>query len=721
MGQHVQSRIYKDQLGRPTFEVDDPYHRLVSQEIYEGNKKYSSIQFEYDACGQILKQRAQVMTNGQPLREYTIERTYNSRGFLTSETEMPSGKTTKYTYDSLGRLIQRQKPDGVSLNYTYDALGRLKEMSSTDGTVKYTYDYDLHDNPIQIQDLVHHTHQKRTYDILSRLIEEELSLDLTVHYEYDDLNRLTQMTLPDGSYVLYTYDSFYLIKAERFDPFGLLLYDYKCQAYDLQGNLLRTLSPAGEVKYTYDLLGRAIEVKTPHWESHLQNFDPVGNLLTMKQKSPIGNSHEQFSYDRFNHLTTEAANKYEYDSIGNCLKKNDQTQEINTLNQVLKSGSTQYSYDPNGNLVTQASITYKYDALNRLTTCEKDGQKTTFTYDAFGRCLQIEDQNGTKQLIYQKEQEIGSLSEGKIREYRLVHPNPNHDLTFAIELNKEVFFPIQDTRSNICALQKKNGSLSQWIQYTAFGTKTISGEKRLINNPWWFANRREVCGLSLFTHRFYNPEIMRWQTTDPLGFQDGLNLYAYVHNNPFFYRDQKGQFAILFYFLIGTFALGEEVIFGFMTWKMIGEAVALAAVAWAGTEANKAYKAHRQRNAEEAKPDDSSQKEEEKRNQVEEQEKKKGRRRGKDNESRGGPPRDRLGNYSPDPAAEGPHTTLGTRDSPTTGPYVQGATFDEHGKFQGRTDLTDHGRRDHPNPHYHPATGPDSAKSPPEIIPWLEY
>ena len=70
----------------------------------------------------------------------------------------------------------------------------------------------------------------------------------------------------------------------------------------------------------------------------------------------------------------------------------------------------------------------------------------------------------------------------------------------------------------------------------------------------------------------------------------------------------------------------------------------------------------------------------------------------------------------PDPAAEGPHTTFATQYG-RKGPYTQGATFDEKGEFQGRTDVTDHKRGDHPNPHYHPATGPDSADSPAEPIP----
>jgi|HubBroStandDraft_1064217.scaffolds.fasta_scaffold288355_2 hypothetical protein len=46
--------------------------------------------------------------------------------------------------------------------------------------------------------------------------------------------------------------------------------------------------------------------------------------------------------------------------------------------------------------------------------------------------------------------------------------------------------------------------------------------------------------------------------------------------------------------------------------------------------------------------------------------------------SKAGPLRDQnTGNYLPDPAAEGPHTTLGIQNG-RNGPSRQGATFDEN-------------------------------------------
>ncbi len=35
-----------------------------------------------------------------------------------------------------------------------------------------------------------------------------------------------------------------------------------------------------------------------------------------------------------------------------------------------------------------------------------------------------------------------------------------------------------------------------------------------------------------FGKKYYNPKLGRWLTPDPKGFIDGLNLYAFVSNDP---------------------------------------------------------------------------------------------------------------------------------------------------------------------------------------------
>jgi hypothetical protein len=82
-------------------------------------------------------------------------------------------------------------------------------------------------------------------------------------------------------------------------------------------------------------LGRAIAIQTPQWASYLEEFDSVGNILKMKQKDPSGTFDSHFAFDRFDYLVQELSivnNQFAYDSLGNCLRKNNQPRMHNHLN-----------------------------------------------------------------------------------------------------------------------------------------------------------------------------------------------------------------------------------------------------------------------------------------------------------------------------------------------------------------------------------------------------
>jgi RHS repeat-associated protein len=50
-------------------------------------------------------------------------------------------------------------------------------------------------------------------------------------------------------------------------------------------------------------------------------------------------------------------------------------------------------------------------------------------------------------------------------------------------------------------------------------------------------------GLVRFGARDYDPATGRWMAKDPIGFEGGINLYAYVHRNPLSYADPQGLWA----------------------------------------------------------------------------------------------------------------------------------------------------------------------------------
>src|SRR5262249_25107037 len=63
-------------------------------------------------------------------------------------------------------------------------------------------------------------------------------------------------------------------------------------------------------------------------------------------------------------------------------------------------------------------------------------------------------------------------------------------------------------------------------------------------------------------------------------------LYAYVHNNPFRYRDPDGRFAFVLPFLVGAFGTGGLVLTGPTIGALAGIAVGTA-IGWGVYEACK--------------------------------------------------------------------------------------------------------------------------------------
>jgi RHS repeat-associated protein len=82
---------------------------------------------------------------------------------------------------------------------------------------------------------------------------------------------------------------------------------------------------------------------------------------------------------------------------------------------------------------------------------------------------------------------------------------------------------------------------------------------------WGYYTDRET-GLSLLTHRYYDPHLARFLTRDPSGYAAGLNLYAYAGNNPASYTDPDGHFWFLFTGAAGA-GLGAIVGGGVAWWN----------------------------------------------------------------------------------------------------------------------------------------------------------
>ncbi|CUI18102.1 rhs family protein (plasmid) [Candidatus Protochlamydia naegleriophila] len=111
------------------------------------------------------------------------------------------------------------------------------------------------------------------------------------------------------------------------------------------------------------------------------------------------------------------------------------------------------------------------------------------------------------------------------------------------------FAPTHDHQGHVVGLIDANtGKPCEAYRYTTFGEETLINAQGAIiqtsevGNPWRFASKRvdPETGWVYFGRRFYDPSNGRWTTTDPLGFADGPNLYAYLHHSPLSAFDAYG-------------------------------------------------------------------------------------------------------------------------------------------------------------------------------------
>lgn len=476
----------------------------------------------------------------------------------------PEQKHTAMTYNNFGQKDSIVKPDGSIILHRYDAKGRLKTFQGNG--FSYTYEYDRNDNILSVADSNNSKVTHRKYDATGNMIFEQLGSGLDVQYAYDKLGRPTMVTFPDDSAATYRYNASNLQQVSRIDSSGKELYQHHYTGYNQQGLVtdMQLIGNAGECTCKYDSMGRIAYFEAPDWSETL-HYDSVGNLLTLEENQKKTST---FTYNDLYQLKSETGSSphtYEWDSLYNCVKKDDTENKINSLNQLLQQGKTSFTYDGNGNRITQTIqgqvIKYAYDGLDRLISVTQGSSQTKYTYDAFNRRLSkcnLERIDDTWELtsettyLYHGQNEVGACdTTGKIVELRILGVGKGAEIgaTIAIEIGTTTSVPLHDCRGNIVRLlDPRSGKCLESYQYSAFGEEQIfdaSGDtlsESSLGNPWRFSSKRHdpETDLIYFGRRYYDPKTFSWTSPDPIGFEGGPNLYAYVMNNPLTHIDLYG-------------------------------------------------------------------------------------------------------------------------------------------------------------------------------------
>ncbi|CCB92295.1 hypothetical protein WCH_BE08240, partial [Waddlia chondrophila 2032/99] len=285
--------------------------------------------------------------------------------------------------------------------------------------------------------------------------------------------------------------------------------------------------------------------------------DAIGNVEAVDYTDDLGSESYSYQYDAMNQLISDNSHQYTFDSLGNRVACDGVDNTHNALNQLLKQGENTYRYDADGNLIAKNEESYVYDAFGRLTEALTEGFRTTYTYDPFHRRLSktrftLQEEQwveiSSEKYLYQGDKEIGTIGEhGELESLRVMGVGVKGDVGAAVlmEFLGRAYLPLHDYRGNVSMLvDAVTAEVVESYRFDAFGVETVSSQSEAPLNPWRFSSKRvdAETGWVYFGARYYDAEMGRWTTPDPMWFVNGTNLYCYVRNNPTMYIDSEGLF-----------------------------------------------------------------------------------------------------------------------------------------------------------------------------------
>ncbi|WP_431685685.1 Ig-like domain-containing protein [Hahella sp. NBU794] len=557
-----------DQAGRVTQYGYDKLGRLIA--VTDALNNVTS--FTYDQAGNKLTQ------------------TDAAQGRVSAEGGQESGsaaegRTTRWTYDTMGRVLTRTLPMGQMESFSYDVAGRL--LSHTDFNGQATaYTYDVNDQVSRI-DYADGEVETFTYNAMGARLTATNSLG-TTSYQYDALNRLVEETQPTGAVLSYSYD-----KAGN-KTSAIVTHQGKAETttylYDALNRLSKVIDPqGGETLYAYDAVGNRESVTQANGQTTAYVYDALNRLTRQTTTDAAGNviadyrytlhstgRREQieelhngrvstYTYDALYRLTHDVISdpvngdysaEYRFDNVGNrtynIIDGVHTAYSYDDNDRLTQQGGVTYAYDANGNTLTETedglvTARYTYSAKNKLLAVTKAGETTSFGYNPDGIRTRKAGSGATTDFIVDQNRDYAQVLQEVVNGAKQVSYVYGDDLLSQARAG-DVSYYVYDGQGSVRSLTNQTGVQTDSYHYDAFGILLHSeGDTP---NSYLYTGEQYDASLDQYylRARYYDQNQGRFTQMDTwMGVNsDPITLHKYLYANADSVNniDPSGKFSI---------------------------------------------------------------------------------------------------------------------------------------------------------------------------------